>query len=59
MGQYCVTIGVEDKCFYSGFIEGEYLAIDIGGNMRVNGLRAIIVAWLNAFQRSRVGVGMN
>ena len=27
--------------------------------MRVNGLRAVFVAWLNAFQRSRVGVGMN
>ena len=59
MGQYCVKIGVEDECFYSGFIEGEYLTIDNGGNMRVNGLRAVIAAWLNAFQRSRVGVGMN
>ena len=31
----------------------------VGLNMRVNGLRAVIVAWLNAFQRSLVGVGMN
>ena len=59
MGQYCVNIGVDDKCFCSDFIEGEYMAIDNGENMRVNGLRAVFVAWLNAFQRSRVGVGMN
>ena len=27
--------------------------------MCVNGLNAVIGAWLNASQRSRVGVGMN
>ena len=32
----------------------------VGLNMRVNAcLRAVIVAWLNDFKRSRVGVGMN
>ena len=31
----------------------------VGLNIRVNGLRAVIVAWLNDFKRSRVGVGMN
>ncbi len=41
-------------CFYAGFTEGKYLGIDNGGNMRVNSLRAVILAWLNAFQRSRV-----
>ncbi len=30
-----------------------------GGNMRVNSLRAEIVAWLNAFQKGWVGVGVN
>ena len=45
------------KCFCAGFTEGE--CIVNGGNMQVNSLRAVIVAWLNAFQRSRVGVGMN
>ena len=46
-------------CFYAGFTEGKHLGIDNGGNMRVNSLRAVIVAWLNAFQRSRVCGGMN
>ena len=31
----------------------------IGGNMRVNSLRAESVAWLNAFQKGWVGVGVN
>ena len=34
------------------------LAIDSGGNISVNSLLAVIAAWLNASQRSRVGVGM-
>ena len=34
--------------------------IDNRGNMRVKSIRAVIVvAGLNTFQRSRVGVGMN
>ena len=32
------------------------MAIGTGGNMRVNSLRAVIVAWLNAL---RVGVRLN
>ena len=31
--------------------EGEYLAVDNGGHMRVNSLLVVIVAWLNAFHR--------
>ena len=42
-----------------GFVDGQYLTIDSGGNMRVNSLRPVIIAWLNSFHRSRVGVGMN
>ena len=44
---------------FADLTEGEYLAIDNGGNMRVNSLHAVTVAWLNSFQGSRVGVGMN
>ena len=31
----------------------------VGLNMRVNGLRAVNIACLNSFQRSRDGVGMH
>ena len=33
----------------------ENMGIDTGGNMRENSLRAVIAAWLNYSQRSRVG----
>ena len=35
------------KCFYACLTEGEYLAIDNDGNMRVNSLRSVIVVWLS------------
>ena len=37
----------------------EYLPTDIGWNIWVNSICALIATWLNAFQRSRVGIGMN
>ena len=37
----------------------EYLAMDSGGDMWVNNPHAVIAAYLNASQRTLVGVGMN
>ena len=46
-------------CFNSHCCTNEYLAIDSGGYLCTNSLRASVAAWLDDSQRSRCGVLLN
>ena len=59
---YCFkywAVSFSPLCLSSLSCIDEHLAIDSGGNVSANSFSAVIVAWLNASQRSRFVVGIN
>ena len=53
------TVSFSARCHISLSVNGYLAHIDGGGNMRVNGLCAVIMVLLNGSLRSRDDVGMN